>query len=272
MAYYEGSMSSGAGGLKAILDEYLPDNQYWHIEDANAGDNIGVYHCDDSARNSDFIVVVKDNQADYANIEIWEAWDSENHQGVGCGLTNAGGNLLYVRKSSSYLLRVRDHHFVFINKNLAYGYYIGLPRRINDTQNIPIVIVNSGSAATDNPLGTGINNNIANYYVAWRFLDIDNAIVRILRPALNTSDSSEGSGYVPSFNCKSVDGKVRMIEYPVMNHTTRAYLGELEGVCIIGKADPGYSLANEQTVDVSGTIWKCWRGGTNSYGFVLELA
>lgn len=274
MAWHEGTMTRAVGELKAILDAKLPLNAYWHIEDAAAGANIGVYHNLDAARNSNFILVVKDNQINFATVELWQGWDSVTHVGTGQSLTLASGGVttLYIVKSlAGYALRVKDHNFIFCDMNRYFANYIGQLKRYDESKNMPILIChNSFSAApVRNPLGSRNYDIGSTASSSWRCLFDEAGNVRTVFPKADELPTSESSVTASDgIVIRTIGGTILIEETPVFNFTTGLLLGALDGVCYTGITTDAMSLPNMDTVTISGVVWVMIKGGT--YGSLVE--
>jgi len=221
MAWYEGTLTNAAGALKAILDAYLPLNPYWHIEDPNAGTNVGVYHNDDTDRGVDYIVVVRDNQTDYASLELWEGWNSGGHVGVGASLVSATGYTLR-KASGGWGLSVLDHRFLYFKKDPVgqrQAFYVGQPRRFDETKNIPIMICTS-STVINTPVGT----NPQDTGIEWRCLFDQDRVARTLYPYMHYNGGALQCGI------KSKNNRVWIVETCVFDSSNKWAQGVLEGV------------------------------------------
>ena len=244
MSWYDGTLTAAAGQLKAILDEKLPLNDFWHIEDAGAGENIGVYHNYDPDNNVDYIVLISDNQADYASLALWAGWDSGAHAGTGASWSSA--TEYTIRKTAgAYGLSVLDHRFVFANKETKLGYYVGQLLRFDVTKNMPCMTVGD-STGDNNPVGRGPYAT----YVYWLCLADEVGVGRTVAPlGYSASESYFGNAY-----CLTSDGRYFLRETAVVNRTSLKLLGLLEGVALIGGDAQG--LANLDTVtDENAAEW-----------------
>lgn len=246
MAWYEGTLGAGAGALKALLDEKLPLNSYWHIEDPSAGTNIGVYHNYDPDMASDFIVELGDNQANYSICKLWEAWDSVNHVGVGSSVTG------YIRKTAgAYVLSVLDHRFVFgvLGGSTPAAHYIGQLRRHDITKNMPVIIAYSASnLSAQNPLGT----HFATANIIWMVLKNHNG----LATGIGLFHHYYGTSNNRALACfKTSDGRFYLFEDPVICRTTNRQLGFLENVAS-GNSGVAPEAANGDTIlDTENNEW-----------------
>lgn len=236
MAWYSGNMTAAAGELKAILDVNLILNPFWHIEDAGAGANIGVYHNDDPALASDFIFVVRDNQANYATVEVWQGWNSGIHAGTGDSLASA--NYTWRKFLSVWGLAVSDHRCIYVNYENAQAFYVGQLIRFDDTKNMPVLIACT-SAYASNPLGFLWAAGNCYYLVLYDENGATGKFFRQWYPA---------SGYI-----KTSNGKYYLLETPVFQTTSLLLLGLEEGVCWCGLAN---GLVNKDIViDTASVEW-----------------
>lgn len=255
MSWYSGTIANTAGSIKAVLDTDLVLNSNWHIEDASAGTNIGVYHNYDAANNVDYIVVARDDQADYCTVELWEGWDSGTHTGTGVGLTVAGSYTFRIRKAEAgYGLSVFDHRFVWCHTGSFYMYYIGMPTRFDATKNTPILIVHTsygGTTYSYNPCG---HVDAYSSGLAWRgLLDTNRTAGPIIYP-LGMSASAMQISWITS------TGDYYLLEHPVYQSTTNHLIGLLTGVAYGGYYMSG--LANGDMITIAGTTWYVCGAGT----------
>ncbi len=266
MAWYEGTMTSAAGALISVLDNYLLQNSYWSIYDGEAGTNAKVYRNYDSARNSNFYVLVNDNQASYAIIELWEGWDNVNHQGVGQSLklgSNGSQTLKIFKPNGGFALSVKDHRFIFINLVSCFAFYIGQLNRYDVSKNMPVFIGGGYTTLALNPLGArNYDSNIADCN-HWRCLFAEDGSVRTIIPygdkGFESYESATPSSNVLFASTKTSAGTFLVFEHPVANYTSKLTLGTLDGVCYLGRASQG--LANNYIVSVEGTDWLAVGGG-----------
>jgi len=252
VAWYEGGFGTAAGTLKSILDDKLPLNTKWHIEDPNAGTNVGVYHNYDASNYVDYIVVVRDNQANYTSLELWEAWDSGAHVGVGKSLVSATGYV--IRKAAgNYGLSVLDHRIIFVTLGAKYAYYVGQPRRFDTKKNMPLMICHS-SSSTNNPLGYNPDDS----GVEWRCLLDHDGVSRTIRPYLHVNATIVESGI------RSKNDRVWIVETLVFENSNKWALGVLEGAmhCRFLR-----NMVDGDTATVDGTVWLVVFSG--SYGACL---
>ncbi len=229
MAWYEGNMSTDAGALKNLFDQKLPLNSKWHIEDSNAGTNIGVYHNLDTANNVDYILVCKDNQTTYTTLELWEAWDSVNHVGVGDSLTTIPGSSYTIRllKGTNYGLSVKDHRIVFCDSTGG-AVYIGQLKRIDTTKNMPCLIAYSSSSQTYNPLG----HLHAASYTCWALLYEHLGNVGVV---INPFGEGSAARFV-----RTINNDVMIFETPVHIDSTERVCGWLDGVMQLYTTSQGF--------------------------------
>ncbi len=173
MAWYEGTMSNADGQLVNILDSKLPLNSCWEIVDTPAT-NERVYGHKFNG-NRDFCVYVKDNQIDYATIELWDDWDAENHQGVGESVTVIGSYTFRIRKANGgWGLRVTDNCFVLAVKGGGWAYYVGQVKRFDTSRNTPVFIGHTSYSShtnySNNPFSSSTFNSTTSTPLVWVFL------------------------------------------------------------------------------------------------------
>jgi hypothetical protein len=272
MAWVSQYLNNVAGALKSFLDSiitnYGQENGYgWSIYDNNAGTNIGVYKCQPDS-NSMFVLVVKDNQADYATIEYWEDWNTENHTGVGNSMTYG--------VSSSYLLRIRKATGVFnafINKRrivlavmaLGMAYYLGYPRRFDETKNTPCFIghdaATSLAAYNYNPLAG--QYHLTNPGGAWRWFKNS---VGAINQALAVTGFTSTTAF-PRFDTWTTTEQHYIFESTAQEDgSPYKLIGILDGVMCVSNCPSG--RANGDTIVVGEDVWLVVIGGSNTTCFI----
>lgn len=278
MAWYQTNKTAAAGELKNFLDylitNYGTSGGYgWSIYDTEAGTNIGVYKCKPDDTNS-FILVVKDNQSNYADIEYWDDWNTSTHSGVGNSMTYG--------RSSPYLLRIRKAAGVFsaaINIRrilmvmMAGGWatFMGYPARWDETKNTPIYIGhdgNTGSASySDNPLAGNVSPVSTGPAINYRAMYNS---IGMLNQELITFSSASTSSYYPKRYIKTTAGKYMIIEEPVAEWgSPYMNLGILEGVMGLGNSLNG--LVNGDFIVVGTVVWLVVQGANNTICLVKEV-
>lgn len=264
MSWVESYQTNAAGQLKAFLDNIITNygkegNYGWEIYDSNAGTNIGVYRCkpDD---NSSFILVVKDNQADYATIEYWDGWDTDNHVGI--------GNRMTYGNNSNYTLRIRKvtgvwgsaiskSRIVIAFKASGFAYYLGYPRRYDETKDTPLFIGHdantSGSGYSINPLGGAYNVGFSSTIgITWRFFrdvngNINKQAVSLSSTPINSVDS------LPKRDNKTTTGRFVVFEDTVQQwDSPYSLIGVLDGVMCLSKSS---IVENGDTIVVEDDTW-----------------
>lgn len=277
MAWYQENKSNAAGQLKSFLD-YLITNYGmsggygWSIYDSAAGTNIGVYKCQPDDINS-FILVIKDNQADYATVEYWDGWDTGTHSGVGNSLTYG--------RSPSYLFRIRKTTGLYgaaISKNRialvilggAWGYYLGYPARWDETKNTPIYIghdANTGSYYSDNPLGGYFSAGTTGPAINWRAFY--NSVGQLNKELYAWQSSIGTLTYMPARYIKTTAGKYLVMEDPITEvNSPNLSLGKLEGVMVLGTSANG--LSNGDTIVVGSEVWLAIINSTNNLSCLIR--
>jgi len=183
MAWYGRYGYNTAGDLKAFFDYIITNygqdsNGYgWTIKDANAGTNIGVYQCQPDA-NSKFVLVIKDNQTGYADIEYWDDWDAVNHVGVGNSMTygcSSSYKLQIWKSAAQWFAAIDKDRIVFINLSMGMAYYLGYPDRYDITKDTPIFVgwnnYLTGHNTAKNPLGNWGNDSTNPEWRAFRSVE-----------------------------------------------------------------------------------------------------
>ena len=262
MAWYEGTMTNAAGELINILSDKLPNNENWEIVDT-PNTNEKVYGHKYNG-NRDFCVYVKDNQADFAIIEIWDDWDAESHAGVGNALIHPSGTLiLRIRKTvTQWGLRLTDNCFVFINKANGWGYYVGHPKRF-DTNRVQPIFAGHTSGSSQlysvNPLG-GINglSYTWGYYGVWWGVLYDSAggVCKGCMPmgADGSTNPNYNSGYYGWWPLKTTANNYYVIESVVADYQSPwLAFGMLDGV--FSGFCGNVAISNGDVINVEGTSW-----------------
>jgi len=277
MAWVSQYVNNVAGGLKGFLDNIITNygqeaGYGWSIYDSNAGTNIGVYKCQPDA-NSNFILVVKDNQADFATIEYWEDWDAVNHVGVGNSMTYG--------VNSSYTLRVRKATGTFnasINKRrivlavmaLGMAYYLGYPRRFDETKNTPCFIghdaATSGASYAYNSLAGQYYQNVGGG--VWRWFK--NSLGAINQVLAVTGFNAGSVAAFPRFDTWTTTGQHYIFESTAQEDASPYKLiGILDGVMCVGNCPSG--RVNGDTIVVGEDVWLVVVGGNYTTCFIKEV-
>ena len=277
MAWITEYRGAGAGQLKAFLDSiitnYGQEGGYgWSIADAEAGDNIGVYKCQPDDASS-FVLVVKDNQADYATIEYWEGWDAVAHAGTGLSMTYG--------VSANYTLRVRKITGIFaaaINKGrivlcmlaAGLGYYLGYPKRFDESRNTPLFIGGnsyaSGTAYSQCPLCSA-DGAAANNSIDWRWFK--DSVGNVNKQAASWGAWLSSISYYGRWEVWTTTGKMCIQETMVQEgDSPYKLIGVLDGVMGCAKSPSG--RANGDTIIVGDDVWLVLVGANNTTAFVKE--
>jgi hypothetical protein len=258
MAYYYRALpTTAAGGLITLLDEILVLNANWSIWDAAAAANCKVYKC--ATAGSVFYFYVNDNQADFALVRIYEAWDAGAHTGSG---TNTSATVVKWRKIGSTLFILNDTRLIYahLGTNYNYNYYVGQLKRFDDSVNSPILVgCHTSGAGTTSPLAMGGTSGTATQWLLCRF---DTAVVR------SSYCFSQEGGYVRYWNWKS-DRRWYVSENIVYQGTEALVIGQLDGVMVIGNSAGAAGAMQDKKITVNGVQWICWYDGI--YGCFLRL-
>jgi len=261
MAWYGRYGYNTAGDLKAFFDYIITNygqdsNGYgWTIKDANAGTNIGVYQCQPDA-NSKFVLIIKDDQTGYADIEYWDDWDATTHSGVGNSMTygfSSSYKLQIWKRTGQWFAAIDKDRIVYICLTMGMAYYLGYPDRYDTTKDTPVFVgwnnYSTNQGLFYNPLGYWNNTG---GYPEWR----------AFRDAAGNYNSLL-SAYPGGFITLTPDSRYICMESLV---TTGNYcLGKLKGVfCKWTNAPIVYS---GQRLQINGDDWICIRAGiTTEYG------
>jgi len=278
MAWVSAYKTNAAGQLKGFLDDIITnyglEGSYgWTIKDNNAGTNIGVYQCQPDA-NSKFVLVVRDNQADYATIEYWDDWDTDTHSGVGNSMTFGA--------SSSYTLRVRKATGVYaaaINKQRivlaiiggGWAYYLGYPKRFDETKDTTAFIghnsYTSGTNYSRNPLAGTLGGATNSGGGEWRWFRDSNG--NINRHLASRGSYTSGIAYYTRMDTWTPNGKHYVIETPVQeDQSPNKLIGILDGVMCNMNCNSG--RANGDTIVVGNDVWLVVVGSDNTTCFIKE--
>lgn len=256
--WHSGSFpDTNPGRLLAVLDYYLPLNSHWSIYDGSAGVNCKVYECKDTAENCLFYMKVDDNQADWAQIEMWQGWDAVTHVGTGVGVTTFSGTyyMRINRPAGGWHLSVLDHRLIFINAT-ACGTYVGQPVRYDTSKNIVMFIGESTGTSKYNPL-SNLANTAANPWCKFLFDDGGGQ-------GLGIWDNN----YVnKNTYTRGIDGAHRIIESHIINTISGLIVGALDGVMTMGTVSNG--LARYDVITVDGVDWMMINGDTATKYFAV---
>ena len=276
MAWVSQYKTNIAGALKAFLDDiitnYGQENGYgWSIYDNNAGTNIGVYKCQPNSGSS-FILVVKDNQIDYATIEYWEGWDAVNHIGVGNSMTY-GVNSTYtlrIRKATgAFNASINKRRIVLAVMGLGFAYYLGYPRRFDETKDTPCFIGHDSATSQTNyaynPLGGPYYSSLPGE--DWRWFK--NSLGAINQALAVTGFVSGSYNVFPRFETWTTTGQHYIFESSVQEDgSPYKLIGILDGVMCVGNCPSG--RANGDTIIVGQDVWLVVVGGGYTTCFIKE--
>ncbi len=256
MSWHNGTWAATTAGLgiSTIWDGLVVANAHWSVHDAAAGTNEKVYKCEDVAENILFYVRVKDNQAGYWEVELWEGWDAGAHAGVGVGIAVSSSTYSFRarRPVGPWYLSVLDHRIIYIDGKNWQGQYIGAPRRYDRSRNIVLIMSPSTGTSYYNCLTywTG-----ASTVAASRFLFDEQH-----GPSLVQGDG--GAGHSSYRQIMGVDGNLRFAgEFPVSGKNSGLAVGTLEGVADLGAGTSlNFSPAAGETVTIDGVDWLIFSG------------
>jgi len=275
MAWTSQYISNVAGGLKSFLDSiitnYGQENGYgWSIYDGNAGTNIGVYQCQPDD-NSSFILVVKDNQADYATIEYWEGWNTDTHAGIGNSMTYGVNNAYTIRMrkaTGTFNASINKRRIVLAVMNGGWAYYLGYPRRFDETKDTPCFIGHDAATGQTqyayNPLaGLYYSTSIGE---TWRWFK--NSLGAINQTLAVTGFPSASSVF-PRLDTWTTTGQHYIFESTVQEDgSPYKLIGILDGVMCCSNCSSG--RANGDTIIVGQDVWLAVVGGGGTTCFIKE--
>lgn len=264
MSWHNGAWAATTAGLgiSTIWDGLVVANPHWSVHDAAAGTNEKVYKCEDVAENILFYVRVKDNQAGYWEVELWEGWDAVGHAGIGVGIAVSSSTYSFRarRPVGPWYLSVLDHRVIYIDGTNWQGQYIGAPRRYDRSKNIALVTSPSTGTTYYNCLTTW--GNSATY--ASRFLFDEHHGASLLQGDGGSANSSYRM-------IMGVDGILRLSgEVPVSGQNSGLAVGTLEGVADLGAGGSlNFAPARGETVNIDGVDWLIFSG---TYGTTVWCA
>lgn len=250
--------SVAAGAMINFMDtRVVGNNAHWTIHDADAGTNAKVYKCEDAPNNCLFYVLVSDNQADFAAIQLWAGWNAVTHVGVGQSIVEFGsGQVFRVRRYiGAWALSLLDRRLIYIDMVNGTTWYCGQPRRFDESKNIVLAVVESTGTTRYNNLAFFTNNTSG----GCRFLFDESGN----RPygSLDGGPSNSTS--------RLFKDHLGMLRFPgeavIAGVTSGLSVGTLEGVIDGG----GFSSPNNvgpslgETVEIDGTDW-VWITGSSS--------
>jgi len=262
MAWYGRYGYNTAGDLKAFFDYIITNygqdtNGYgWTIKDANAGTNIGVYQCQPDA-NSKFVLVIKDNQTSYADVEYWDDWNATTHSGVGNSMTygcSSSYKLQVWKRAGQWFAAIDKDRIVYISLGMNMAYYLGYPDRFDATKDTPLFVgwnnYSTTQGSPQNPLGYWANT-------------VDKPEWRAFRSAQGSYNISL-LAYPASFITLTPDSKYICIEGLVV--VGDYCLGKLKGVFPKWTSAP--VVYSGQRFQINGEHWICIRAssGSTEYG------
>jgi len=256
MAWYGRYGYNTAGDLKTFFDYIITNygqdsNGYgWTIKDANAGTNIGVYQCQPDA-NSKFVLVIKDNQTGYADVEYWNDWDAVNHIGVGLSMTygcNSSYKLQIWKRAGQWFAAIDKDRIVYISLGMNMAYYLGYPDRFDITKDTPVFVgwnnYNTIQNGGYNPLGYWGNSES---YPEWRAF-------RSAEGNYNVSLLANLGGFI------SLTPDSRYICTETLVIAGNYCLGKLKGV--FSKWTNAPVLYSGQRLQINGTNWLAVRASS----------
>lgn len=170
MAWTSDTHNGSAGKFIDVLDTLLvAAHETWSVYDSGFAANEKVYRCYDPDADPvvDFYLHVKDNQAGFAEVLMYDSWDNVGHSyahDTGCKVIYGTGaaNVPYISKQGVYYFSSHDHRFIYIDKTEWEANYVGMLEYPSTFQRPriqhPVMIVSStGYASGYNPLGIDYN-------------------------------------------------------------------------------------------------------------------
>jgi len=260
MAWTSDTHDASAGKFIDVLDTLLVAvHGPWSVYDAGMPANEKVYRCYDAAADPvvDFYLHVKDNQADYAEVLMYDSWDNVGHSyahdtNLKVIYGAAEANVPYIcKKSGGYYFSSHDHRFIYIDKTEWEANYVGMLEYPSAFQRPkiqhPVMIVSSTGYATGyNPLGHAYNFSI---YVVSR------AMMGAIGNGMAEVRQWGWSATYRYWVC--ADGGVHLRPTWMYCSPTLLLLGRLRNVAIGYTNDP---FNNDDTVTINGDVWRYVEG------------
>lgn len=256
-------IDNSAGRLIEIFDNILLLNSYWSKVDDTAngmGANEAVYRCYDPYGVTDYYMRVKNNQAAYADIEMWEDWNSVTHAGIGSYIVSASSASYYMRINYDRFVKIqlRNFRFAFLDAINQGHFFIGRPDELFDeTKNIVLAIVRTtNTTAGNNPFGAGTGNSST--YCA-RFLFDENGAQSYLD--LSTITCPE-----------TIAGTMILDKTRVRNVTTYKAVGYIHDNVSCGAASILGVFRGQIRYDQDGYAWEAVGYSASSYNSYIKQA
>jgi len=263
MAWISDSHDGSAGKFLDLLDSLLVAVfSTWSVYDSGFAANEKVYRCYDPAADPviDFYLHVKDNQANYVEILMYDSWDIASHSyllDTGCKVIwgQSASYPPYIAKGSSgYYFRSAEHDFVYIDKGEWEANYVGSLLPFSSSWKAPfqmIVLITSstGYASGYNPIASAYNS--AGNSVAKALMGSGGFGGRIVKPF--------------AYQCtylyfKTSDGKAVMNETRIYDEDSKLILGKLNGIKY------NYNAADYVSDDFVTIDADTWRYVEGTYG------
>lgn len=270
MAWTSDTHDASAGKFIDVLDALLVAvHGTWSVYDAGMPANEKVYRCYDPAADPvvDFYLHVKDNQADFVEILMYDSWDNVGHSyahDTGCKIIYgaAEANVPYICKmNGGYYFSSHDHRFIYIDKTEWEANYVGMLEHPVAYQRPfiqrPVMIVSStGYASGLNPLG--------------RIMNVSTLVVSMAMMGIGGDGMIEARmwGYSTGYRyyiCP--DGGAFIRPTWIYDPLSLRLLGRLRNVMSMYSMD---LYDNDDTVTINGVVWR-YVEGTDATGYACFI-
>ena len=264
MAWTSDTHDGSSGKFLDVLDALLAALfSTWSVYDSGFAANEKVYRCYDPASDPviDFYLHVKDNQANYVEILMYDSWDIASHSyllDTGCKVIWGQDSDYppYIAKGASgYYFRSSEHDFVYIDKGEWEANYVGSLLPFSSSWKAPFQMIilytsSTGYASGYNPLA---------YY--------SNSSGDSVNRALMCSGGFGGRTVKPrAYQCSyfyfiTSDGKAVMDETWIYDDNSKLVLGRFNGIKYnYNRGD----YVNDDFVTIGADTWRYVEGTAGS--------
>jgi len=260
MAWTSDTHDASAGKFIDVLDTLLVAlHSTWSVYDSGFATNEKVYRCYDPAADPvvDFYLHVKDNQADYAEVLMYDSWDNVGHSyahdtNLKVIYGTAEANVPYIcKKNGGYYFSSHDHRFIYIDKTEWEANYVGMleyPTTYQRPKTQQPVLITSSTAYVSgyNPLGRVMN---------WSTYVVSMAMIGARASGM---DEVRQWGYLSLqryWIC--ADGGVHIRPTWICSVIDLSLIGRMRSVAI-GHTNAPFD--NDDTVTIDGDVWRYVEG------------
>jgi len=262
MSFHERITSDNtAGRLIEVFTDILLINPYWSKVDDTANGmsaNEAVFRCYDPSGVTEYFLVLRNNQAGYADVELWEGWDSVTHAGVGASVVYISSTYqCRIWYNAGHKIQLHDFCFAYLDAVNQNHYFIGRPQELFDeTKNIVMILCRSThSSNMYNPMGYGYGTGTA---TAGKFLFDENGAQTFL--SLSTMPCPE-----------TISGTILLGKTIIRNDSTYKAVGCLHGNICCGASIPGV-YRGQIRYDENGNAWEAVGLSTSTYNSYIMRA